>query len=96
MHDVDLHAFSTEKLYALQKKIELELQARCETERARLHDQMQELATRYRVDVAYFQAGFPKKRGRPHKAKANGSEAREALGDPSGSAENHHGIARNA
>ena len=73
--------------------IQTELQARCEAERARLHEQMQELAARYRVDVAYFQEGFPKKRGRPGKAKSNGAESPI---DAVAQGQNDHSIDSNA
>ena len=93
MHNFDLSDIPTEGLYALQADIQTELQARCEAERARLHEQMQELAARYRVDVAYFQEGFPKKRGRPGKTKPN---AAESPGEPAEHTQHDHSIDSNA
>ena len=93
MHNFDFNDIPTEGLYALQADIQSELQARCKAERARLHEQMQELATRYRVDVAYFQEGFPKKRGRPGKGKLNGAES---PGEAAVQALPDHGIDPNA
>ena len=93
MHNFDLSDIPTEGLYALQADVQTELQARCEAERARLHEQMQELATRYRVDVAYFQEGFPKKRGRPGKGKSNSAESPV---DAAAQGQNDHSINSNA
>ena len=93
MNNFDLRDIPTEGLYALHADIQTELQARCEAERARLHEQMQDLAARYRVDVAYFQEGFPKKRGRPGKAKPNGAES-PVEGTAQG--QHDHGIDSNA
>lgn len=84
MHEFNLGDIPTEGLYHLQERIEAELQARREAERDKIYGQIEEVATRYQVDVAYFLEGFPaKKRGRPKKAKSqNNGTAQPASSNP--------------